>query len=549
MILGIDVGGTHADGVLLQNNQVVARKKVVIDKDNLTDSIISLLAFLIPPEKSEIVRIHLSTTLCTNALVNGKLGSVGMFIQAGPGMNPEFLQCGDENCFLDGVIDHRGQVIKNPTDGLVKKTMKVWQAKGIDSVGIVTKFSQRNNTHELLVKKQVEGFCKHVSVGHILSGMPNFPRRVYTTWLNAALVDEFSLFRDAIEKGLRVFGVSCPLHVLKADGGTMPFQAGCNFPCQSIHSGPSASVMGALALIEDIGKDSLLLDIGGTTTDIALFVDGSPLLEPYGATVAGRPTLIRSLMTKSVGLGGDSVVSCKDGQYSIGPHREGAPMAFGGLCPTPTDALIVLGKISAGSYEKAAEAMMILDNRNDSKETARAVIDQFSTDISGHISEMIEEVFSRPVYTVSAFLQRRKIEPKQIILIGGPAAALAESIQEKSKVACLVPEHSDVANAIGAARARVTLEASLYADTSTGKLSIPEISLFAKTGRMFTMTDAEEHLEKAIGILGESIGLQEIPDLDFIERLEMNTVKGFSSTGKIIALKAQIRPGLEPLEG
>ncbi len=549
MILGIDVGGTHADGVLLHNNDVAAKRKVVVDKNNLTDSILSLLEFLIPANKAEITRIHLSTTLCTNALVSGKLNSVGMFIQAGPGMNPEFLQCGDENCFLDGVIDHRGQVMKKPTDALVEKTMKLWQEKGIDSVGIVTKFSHRNNTHELQVKKQVEKVCNHVSTGHSLSGLPNFPRRVYTTWLNAALIDEFSLFQNAIKKGLAAFGVTCPLHVLKADGGTMPFQAGCDFPCQSIHSGPSASVMGALALIEDLDEDALLLDIGGTTTDIALFVAGSPLLEPYGATVGGRPTLIRALLTKSVGLGGDSVVSFKDGRYSIGPHREGAPMAFGGPYPTPTDALIVLGKISAGSHEKAAEAMRILNSGSDSQKTAGMVIDQFATDISHHINDIIKEVFLRPVYTVSDFLQRTMIEPERVILIGGPAAALAESIEENVKIPCLVPENSDVANAIGAARARVTLQANLYADTSTGTLSIPEISLLTKTGRMFTMDDAEDHLTTAIGRLGATMGVEEIPDIEFIERLEMNTVKGFSSTGKIIALKAQIRPGLAPLEG
>lgn len=544
MIIGIDVGGTHADGVLLQKNTIIAKNKVSVDHDNLGDSIIYLLESLLPEDRAALHRIHLSTTLCTNALVGGTLEKVGMFIQAGPGMNPDFLSCGDAVCFLGGAVDHRGQVIRGPGTAEVKNAVEDFKRSGINSIGVAAKFSHRNSEHELWVRDQLKDDFSHVSMGHQLSGMPNFPRRVYTTWLNSALKSRFFEFKDGMEKGFVALGIDCPCYILKADGGTMPFASGCDLPCQSIHSGPSASVMGALALVGAEG-DAIMLDIGGTTTDVALFADGIPLLEPYGATVGGRPTLIRALQTRSVGLGGDSMVRMKDGDFLIGPDKQGPPMALGGNTPTPTDAMIVLGSIDAGSTARAEEAMLMLWPDRDSRETATALLRSFADRVYDTVSEMIEEVFSRPVYTVSAFLEREKITPDRLITIGGPALALREVLEERFKLNCIVPDDYEVANAVGAARARLTVQASLYGDTTLGRLSIPEISLMEAVGKRFDMLEAETRLIDTVSRMARDMGAVVTPKIDFIERLEMNTVRGFATTGKIIALKAQIRPGLD----
>jgi N-methylhydantoinase A len=286
------------------------------------------------------------------------------------------------------------------------------QQAGIDSVGIVTKFSYRNNSHERYIADHLAGRFPHVSMGHRISGLPNFPRRVYSTWLNASLTSQFLQFKEAIEQGLAHLGISCPCHILKADGGTIPFSRASEFPCESVHSGPSASVMGGLALCAHSG-DAILLDIGGTTTDISLMVDGIPLLEPYGIRIAGRPTLIRALNTISIGLGGDSTVSLQDGVFQIGPERQGQPMAQGGTAPTPTDAMVVLGRLRVGSAEKAATAMLVLCPDQQPDHTAYQLLTAFTERIRLAVEAMIEEVFSRPVYTVSALLHRRKIQPRR----------------------------------------------------------------------------------------------------------------------------------------
>ena len=547
MIIGIDVGGTHADGVLLQGSSIVGKNKVSVDHDNLSESIIFLLSSLLPEKREELDRIHLSTTLCTNALVSDKLDPVGMLVQAGPGINPDFLQCGDHIYFLSGAIDHRGKVIRGPVTGEVDEARADLQGNNVHSIGIATKFSHRNSTHELWLRDRLKNDFPHISMGHQLSGMPHFPRRVYTTWLNSALKTPFLKFAEAIQKGLTTLGVNCPCYVLKADGGTMPFAGGCDFPCQSIHSGPSASIMGALAVVGG-ERDTILLDIGGTTTDIALLADGIPLLEPYGATVAGRPTLIRALQTKSIGLGGDSMVSWRDGRFQIGPERQGPPMAFGGSAPTPTDAMVVQGTLAAGKRSLAEKAMLTLRPDASPLETSSQLLTACSDQIFAAAEEMIEEIFSRPVYTVSAFLEREKNCPEQLIVIGGPAQALQESLAERFGLSTLVPPDYEVANAVGAARARLTLQASLYSDTALGKMSIPEISLMADVTRRFGLHEAETRLFDAITMMARQMGTETAYDIDFIERLEMNTVKGFATIGKIITLKGQIRPGLAALE-
>lgn len=551
--VGIDIGGTHADGVLLAGGQPLVKKKVPVDHERLEATIITLLAELLAGEvAAEIGRIHLSSTLCTNAVICNRLDPVAMLIQAGPGMNPDFLLCGEHAVFLDGAVDHRGHVVKRPDDELVDDALCRFQQAGISSLGIVTKFSHRNPEveQELAVRAEEKGFV-NITLGHTLSGLPNFPRRVYTTWLNAGLKAQFLRFEQAVRAGMARLGLRASLSVLKADGGTMPLERAVAVPCESVLSGPAASVMGALALAPRSG-DCIVVDIGGTTTDIALFIDGQPLLEPYGVTVMGRPTLIRALNSRSVGLGGDSRIRMIDQEFCIGPERLGVPAAFTDCeitGATPTDAMVVLGRLD-GDATRAAAALALLCPGLAAEECARRVLTAFAAAVQQAVVAMIDAVFARPVYTVSALLQRRRLVAAEIVAVGGPAAALRQELAAVFNLPCTVPEHYEVANAIGAARARPTLSASLYADSAAGTMAIAEIGLRRQIGRSFTMADAEEALLAAMRQLASTAGYrqQALPPVDFVEREELNTVRGFSAMGKIIALKAQIRPGLECME-
>ncbi|MGD9160322.1 MAG: hydantoinase/oxoprolinase family protein [Desulfobacteraceae bacterium] len=551
-IIGIDVGGTHADGVLLEGNSIISKAKIVVNHDNLSETVINLLSRLLKNSPaSDLGRVHLSSTLCTNAIACGQLDPVGMLVQAGPGMNPDFLQCGDFLRFLDGAIDHRGSIIKEPSMKQVYSFLDEFLDAGIESVGIVCKFSHRNPDIELKLAEKAEamGF-RHISCGSNISGLPNFPRRVYTTWINAALQNRFQSFARAVVEGAAELGITAPLSVLKADGGTMPLEKAIHLPCESIHSGPSASVMGALAL-SPLSDDYAVVDIGGTTTDIGLFISDQPLMEPYGVTVMGRPTLIRALATVSVGLGGNSKISIERDGYCIGPDNLGIPAAFSTgeiRGATLSDALVVEGSME-GNLERAEEALRLLHPEKKPQQVAEELAENFAASVRKAMDEMIEQAYTRPVYTVSAFLGRHRLNPAKVIAVGGPGGALKERLAQAFDRPCIVPPDFEVANAIGAARTRSTLSATLYANSGDGTLSIPEIGLREKIEQRFSMRDAEKKLTEAIDKLAKETKITGQYEIDFLEREEMNTVQGFSSTGKIISLKAQVRPGLEQAGG
>src|SRR5690625_1820262 len=149
MIIGLDMGGTHVDAVIIENGEIINSSKKPIDKNNLFQSIWIALKDILPNDRSKIKQINLSTTISTNAIVEKKTSPVAMFIQSGPGLPHHFLACGDENTFLSGYIDHRGQTIKDLDVNEIKNSINTLKHKNITACGVVTKFSTRNPNHEM----------------------------------------------------------------------------------------------------------------------------------------------------------------------------------------------------------------------------------------------------------------------------------------------------------------------------------------------------------------------------------------------------------------
>jgi N-methylhydantoinase A/oxoprolinase/acetone carboxylase beta subunit len=350
-----------------ENGKIINIVKKPTDRENLFKSIWSTLEELLSGyDKTKIKRINLSTTVSTNAIVENKTSPVGMIIQGGPGLPHNFLACGDENAFISGYIDHRGKIIKDFDFKEIDKAIELFKSKNIKSGAVVTKFSTRNPNIELSIKEKLieENFCP-ITMGHSLSGKLNFPRRVFTSYLNSAVYDTFNGFSTSIRKSMKQEGIDAPLFILKADGGTINLATAEEKPVETILSGPAASFMGLNAMLKT-DKDAILLDIGGTTTDIFFLADGVPLFEPLGIKIGDYKTLVRAIYSVSIGLGGDSSIEVedvhlKDGlediKLKIGPNRAGYPYALGGPKPTPTDAMIVLGLIKTGDTEKAFEAI------------------------------------------------------------------------------------------------------------------------------------------------------------------------------------------------
>lgn len=547
MIIGLDVGGTHTDVVLLDEEGLRRRIKVATNSASLFDAVSSGLAHItrdIPPGR--ISHAVLSTTLTTNAIVQKKMQPAGMIVTCGPGVDPAHFRTGEHYYTVGGAMDHSGREIARLDENAVLDAARRMKEAGIKYVGVVGKFSIRNPAHENRIRDLVDPMFEKVFLGHNVSGNFSFPRRIATAFLNASVYPVHKGFFEAVRQSLEQKGIALPIYILKADGGTMGFETSVDFPAQSILSGPAASVMGSIAFAP-ADAETLVLDIGGTTTDMAVLINGVPVLAPQGIEIDEYKTLIRALHTQSVGVGGDSIVRVEEGHLFIGPERCGPAMAYGGPGPTPTDALFVLGKARGGDRQKAESGIRSIAEKLgiSTEDAARRIFDQTCREILDYAREMINRINSKPVYTVREALHGHRIKPTHLLVLGGPAPQFAEQLGAISGYTVRQVPQWDVANAIGTALSRTTCEVTLFADTYKLEASAPEEMFVQSLTPGFTITQArslaEELLKKKA--IREGAGKQDL-ETDLLEELSFNMVRDFRMIGKNIRIKMQIRPGL-----
>ncbi|MGD9330969.1 MAG: hydantoinase/oxoprolinase family protein [Desulfobacterales bacterium] len=547
MIIGLDVGGTHADVVMLGNEGVVNEVKVPTDPKDLFHTVLTALDRITADiDPARIERVVMSTTLTTNAIIQGKLPPVGMIVSAGPGIDPQFYRTNDHFACLPGSIDHRGREIEPIEDDAVRRIKDQFLAQGLRHVGIVTKFSVRNAQPEFAIARQLDGHFEKLFLGHRISGNLSFPRRIATTYLNAAVYPIHREFFAAVKNSLVRKGLKVPIRILKADGGNMNFEASIDYPAQTIFSGPAASVMGSIAFGPETG-DTLVMDIGGTTTDMAVLVDQVPLLAPEGVELGGYKTLIRSLQTHSIGIGGDSAVRIAKDRILIGPHRDGPALAHGGPSPTPTDALVILGKARKGSRELSVQGFASIAEQLgvSVEEAAFRVFDQTCRNILDEAEGMIARINRQPVYTVHEMQDGYQIRPETILVLGGPAPLFAAHLEHLSNYRVGVVPRWAVANAIGAALARTTCEVSLYADTEQQVATAPEEDFRTRVDRSFDRNGARQMALDLLRNKAVARGADpEHLEMEVTEDLQFNMVRGFHTTGRNIRIRAQVQPGL-----
>jgi N-methylhydantoinase A/oxoprolinase/acetone carboxylase beta subunit len=547
MIIGLDVGGTHTDVVLLGNNGLEKQTKVLTDPEDLYKSVLAGLEEITADiDPQQIHRIVLSTTLTTNAIVQEKTPAVGMIVSGGPGIDPEVYRTNIHYCAVSGSIDHRGREIEPIDPDEIHDIGHRFQEAGIQYVGVVGKFSIRNPIHELSIKDALNSRFDKIFMGHKISSSLNFARRIATTYLNAAVYPIHKDFFEAVQKSLQTRGLGLPIRLLKADGGNMKLTSSIELPSQTILSGPAASVMGAVALgAED--QDTLVMDIGGTTTDMAVLIQRSPVLNPLGIRLGEYKTLIRSLETLSIGLGGDSVVSIHNGRLKVGPERLGPALAYGGPAPTPTDALLITGDIQNGDRDKAVKGLapMAEGLGVSVEDIANDIMALACKTILSAARRLIQRINRKPVYTVHELQEGYLVNPKHILILGGPAPHFAKHLKNCTNDRIEVVARWKVANAIGAALARTTCEVNLFADTQQGIAEAPEENYNQKIDRRF---DSETAIQQALSLLKEKAiqrgAIPENLETEIVEALQFNMIRGFETTGKNIRVKVQVKPGL-----
>ncbi len=551
MIIGIDMGGTNIDGVAVDEGQIIRQIKRPVDRRDYFHSIWTCIKELLQGVRKEAVeRIQLSTTISTNAIVENKISKVGIILQRGPGLNWSFDNLGEHVMDVTGSVDHRGIPVSTEAGDEFSKIKERFLQHSVEAVALVGKFSTRNPEFEKRAAEALGDDFQEITLGHRLSGKLNFPRRVRTSYLNAAVHSTFKSFADNIEEALKREGISAPVYILKADGGTISLEAAIEKPVETILSGPAASLMGMTALLAEEERDRCLLDIGGTTTDLFFLADGVPVFEPSGIEIAGHKTLVRAIYSISVGLGGDSYVRVKDGKVKIGPERRDHAVAFGGNYLTPTDALVYLAamevEIDPENKAKSREALesMAEEAQVSPREFAGMIVDSFCRSIRATIESALKKINASPVYTIRELLADRTLKPRSVGVIGGPAKALAKYLERELGMPVEYPQNHDIANAIGAALAKPTAEVNLLADTDRAILSIPETGVYERIDKRYDLAKAKERALNEVKLAGERMGMSsELLEAEIVEASSFNMVKGYR-VDKNIRVKAQIKPGL-----
>ncbi len=332
-LLGVDTGGTYTDAVVLDEaaDSVVATAKSLTTKGDLSLGIgraidAALAQAGVPP--GEIALVSLSTTLATNALVEGQGGRVALIFigfDAGDlerGGLTEALK-GDPVIMLAGGHTHAGTEAA-PLDMAGLQAQLAGLGGQVMGFAVAARFATRNAAHEIAVRDAIRASTgRPVTCSHELSANLNGPKRALTAVLNARLIGMIDGLVRACEAHLERLSISAPLMVVRGDGALISAAMVRERPIETILSGPAASIVGARWLTGE--TDALVSDIGGTTTDVALLKGGLPEIDAEGAMVGGFRTMVEAVAMRTTGLGGDSAVHLLqeglDGGLRLGPRR------------------------------------------------------------------------------------------------------------------------------------------------------------------------------------------------------------------------------------
>lgn len=566
MLLGLDVGGTFTDAVIIDGHRVVATAKRRTTKDNLMNGIGEALdAVLEGYDTSNIEQVTLSTTVVTNTIVEEKEQVVDLYVVTGPGRNVDDI-FPVKPIYLQGYTDHRGIVVEHTPADAVRGIANMVQARsGTDLAAVSAKFGVRNPQEELSITEELKNTYHAISNGSLLSGSLNFPRRTISAYFNSAVTPVFTVFKKNVEDALSARNIVAPLHILKADGGSLPIEHMLSRPVETAFTGPAATVLGLSALGVIGNQHTVALDIGGTTTDISLWKHGRPLMTKNGVSIREYPSAVRSFAVTSVGIGGESVVRFKKGNLTVGPERVGPSVALGGIEPTLGDALIVLGHANYGDFNLASRALQDLadaiqatfqsNNVNISNnqltliktasDVARLILQNALETIQRGVDEVITVENKRPIYVVADIVNPDIFVPEHIVVVGGTAPSLGASIGEYMDLPITIPENAAVANAIGAALALSTIELTAHVDTKRRLLVIPELGIKQQN---FTLKRAEQVVERAKEALSEEafrLGLDTSQEIEIISIEDFPVVEGWQSMERLITVKVQLSAGVK----
>jgi N-methylhydantoinase A/oxoprolinase/acetone carboxylase beta subunit len=329
-LIGVDTGGTYTDAAVIEadGHKVVASAKAITTKGDLsigvTGAITAALAKLPAGLRpGDISLVSVSTTLATNAVVEGHGSAVGVILigfdqamaertgiaKAFPGM---------PIAMIGGGHDHNGDVAAALDEAALAQAVA---GLAVDAFAIAAAFAVRNPGHEQRAREIIASTTgKPATLSTELTSALDAPRRALTAVLNARLISRVSMLISAVRRSMVALGIDCPLMIVKGDGTLALAERVALRPIETVLSGPAASLVGASWLS---GRtDFIMSDMGGTTTDLGVLRNGRPQVAEQGAEVGGWRTMVKAIDVKTIGLGGDSEISIgSNGRLEVGPQR------------------------------------------------------------------------------------------------------------------------------------------------------------------------------------------------------------------------------------
>lgn len=316
--LGFDTGGTYTDAVIIdmEKGDVVCCAKSLTTRNDLSLGIAGAIKGFDKELFKHVTMVSISSTLATNSIVEGKGCRVAL-ICAGREFDHsipvDYITC------IQGGHTLRGEEDKPLDEAAARSFLESVKGK-VDGVAISTYLSVRNPEHEL----RLRSICNEilnvpVVCGHELSSSLGFNERTTTCIMNTRLLPIIRDLMVSVKKVMSDVGIDAPMMIVKGDGSIMSEKVALDRPIETILSGPAASLIGAKNLTG--ANDAIVVDIGGTTTDIGILRNGTPRLEKEGAVIGGRRTRVMAAEIATSGIGGDSRIIANSGEFILSPLR------------------------------------------------------------------------------------------------------------------------------------------------------------------------------------------------------------------------------------
>lgn len=488
MRIGIDVGGTHTDAVVLDGQHVVASAKV-LTSENVRDGVVNALDEVLNDSRVHHKTIHavmIGTTQFTNAVIERRglepTAIIRIALPSGE-LVPPMIDWPDDIAealgrhvyMIHGGRTYDGNPIAPLDDSELDETIDDIASKEIRLIAISGVFSPSDPGQEehvaARIRKRIRG--ARVTLSHRI-GRLGLLERENAALLNASLLPLADRVVKSFASALKVRSLDCPLYISQNDGTLMSAAFAAEFPALTFASGPTNSLRGASLLTEL--DDAVVVDIGGTTSDIGVLQDGFPRQSNMAIEIGGVRTNFRMPDIKSIGLGGGSLVLDRGemvGPRSIGYRLVTEGLVFGGDTLTTTDIVVAAGSADVGDKRKVADL---------NEELIETAIGRIHAMIDNGIDQM-----------------KSSRKPVPVVLVGGGAILVSRQLGTASVVHR--PEHSGVANAIGAANAQVGSEAE-------------RIVSYRRTPRDRVLREIQRHLHDKLVDAGADVETIQLADVE-----------------------------------